>query len=551
MTNSKNKNLTTTLLLIFAFTLLTPISYAFSIVETTGTMGAMETLQGGSQDSQRRSRREPRSRSRDQGAATNTTANKSISTEFESSLKKILTLVNENRKPDAQTLAAANNAIQANKKDIKTFDDRSQCKYLMLSAWSYHFAGDVGKAFLAASKAYKSDPENSDAHISQVALAILADRRPITIKPKTKTTRSRSRQRRSRESDYDMEPMETETVADSPTRKKSNGILQLDIAAIKTNLINPRMKRLELNCVNSTKFSFAPGDSNLCMLFWQLDPKKTTGPVDTIAPSALDNDPFARQPAEPNGFGSSRRRTRTRNYDSYEDDTSQPIDPDEYEKFAFTILFAKSIFAKSPANSSTKFVGVNTDSLENKQKVIDVLINNPTSWAQVIAADPASNASQFANLNIKTPVMAIVTKNGTVKYTGPAAGFLAPMVLESISSVSATAKIRNPQPAEPQVPSPVNRQTSPTSAKAAPPSQNSEDFTQIGQDYQAQKDLSYAQQYIKMGKYTTYKKGIDMCRSILQKYPDTEYAEKARNILRQVPERYQQRYKITNEEMGS
>ena len=89
MTNrSQNKNLTTTLLLIFVFALLAPVSYAFTIVETTETMGAMETLQGGSQNSQR-PRREPRSRSRDADAAAKTKANTSVSSELESSLKKI------------------------------------------------------------------------------------------------------------------------------------------------------------------------------------------------------------------------------------------------------------------------------------------------------------------------------------------------------------------------------------------------------------------------------------------------------------------------------
>ncbi|MCK5172340.1 MAG: hypothetical protein KAR47_03060, partial [Planctomycetes bacterium] len=210
MTNrSQNKNLTTTLLLIFVFALLAPVSYAFLIVETTETMGAMETLQGGSQNNQQRPRREPRSRSRDQE---NTEPSATLSTEFESSLKKILTLVNENRKPDEQTLTVANSAIQANRRDLKTFDDRSQCKYLMLTAWSHHFAGDPPRAFMAASKAYKTDPENSDAHISQIALAILADRRPITVKPKTKTTRSRTRrtprQRRDAEPDYEMDEMD-------------------------------------------------------------------------------------------------------------------------------------------------------------------------------------------------------------------------------------------------------------------------------------------------------------------------------------------------------
>jgi hypothetical protein len=73
---------------------------------------------------------------------------------------------------------------------------------------------------------------------------------------------------------------------------------------------------------------------------------------------------------------------------------------------------------------------------------------------------------------------------------------------------------------------------------------------QVGQEYQAGKDLSYAKQYIDMGKYTTYKKGVDMCRNIMRKYPDTKYAEEARKLLRKVPERHKERYNITDEETG-
>jgi len=47
-----------------------------------------------------------------------------------------------------------------------------------------------------------------------------------------------------------------------------------------------------------------------------------------------------------------------------------------------------------------------------------------------------------------------------------------------------------------------------------------------------------------------FKKMVDYCREIIQKYPDSLYAPKARKMLRDIPERYRKRYKITNEEMG-
>ncbi len=564
---SKKINLTTTLLLILTFALSATTSYAAEPSKkrerNTRERGTRNTPQ----------QRQRPNRSNRNGSSKETKATTTVSKEVETALTNMLKLVNENQRPDVQTLADASSAVKTNRKNLKTFNDDAQCKYMMLSAWSHHFAGDPPKAFLAAAKAYKADPENSDAQISQVALAILADRKPVVIKPKNKKSNSRTRQRQQprqpirSDQAFDprgmgpgmpgpMGPDMRGPMAPGPgmmmrrgqpappnrasTSGNSKGILQLDVSAIQTDLLDPRMARLELNCVNSTKFSFRPGETGLCILFWQLDPKNDDAPEITI-------DPSAQALTEPNGFAPPRRKTNTRSNSRSRPrgNTLQPTDPDEFQMQAFTNLFAGAV-----GNSSVKFLGVNTDSLANKQKVIYKLVAKPRAWAQVLAADPASNASAFADLNIETPVMAIVTKNGTVKYTGPATGFLAPMILESISSVPATAKTRDRQSTEPRQRSSVDRPTPTEPATAAPLAQTSEDFIQVGQEYQAGKDLSYAEQYIKMGKYTTYKKGVDMCRNILQKYPDTKYAEEARKLLQKVPERYHQRFKITNEEMG-
>ena len=45
-------------------------------------------------------------------------------------------------------------------------------------------------------------------------------------------------------------------------------------------------------------------------------------------------------------------------------------------------------------------------------------------------------------------------------------------------------------------------------------------------------------------------KGIEACRKVLSEYGDTEYAGQACTLLRRVPERYKQKYEITDEELG-
>jgi hypothetical protein len=41
---------------------------------------------------------------------------------------------------------------------------------------------------------------------------------------------------------------------------------------------------------------------------------------------------------------------------------------------------------------------------------------------------------------------------------------------------------------------------------------------------------------------------VDCCRQIIEKYPDSEYAFKAKRMLADIPERFRSRYNITEEE---
>ena len=56
----------------------------------------------------------------------------------------------------------------------------------------------------------------------------------------------------------------------------------------------------------------------------------------------------------------------------------------------------------------------------------------------------------------------------------------------------------------------------------------------------------------KMGRLPgfTYKKMVDYCREIIEKYPDSVYAFKAKRMLSDIPERYRERYNITEEEIN-
>lgn len=48
----------------------------------------------------------------------------------------------------------------------------------------------------------------------------------------------------------------------------------------------------------------------------------------------------------------------------------------------------------------------------------------------------------------------------------------------------------------------------------------------------------------------TYKKMVDFCRELFAKFPNSQQAEEARELLRRMPKRYRNLYKVTNEELG-
>ncbi len=74
----------------------------------------------------------------------------------------------------------------------------------------------------------------------------------------------------------------------------------------------------------------------------------------------------------------------------------------------------------------------------------------------------------------------------------------------------------------------------------------------IEEEYQAQKLFENALAQRKMGRLPimNYKPMIDLCRQIIDQFPGSEYAAKARRMLADIPEEYRKRYGVTDEEAG-
>ena len=107
-----------------------------------------------------------------------------------------------------------------------------------------------------------------------------------------------------------------------------------------------------------------------------------------------------------------------------------------------------------------------------------------------------------------------------------------------------------PEPAAANEPTAAN-----TSPKPPPPTEVTAvpQFVELSleQKVQAEKLFEMALFHSKQGRLPGmgYKKMVDYCREIIQRWPESEYAFKAKRMIRHMPERFRRLYNITEEEI--
>ena len=71
------------------------------------------------------------------------------------------------------------------------------------------------------------------------------------------------------------------------------------------------------------------------------------------------------------------------------------------------------------------------------------------------------------------------------------------------------------------------------------------------EEVQAQQLWEWVKTQRKMGRLPvfSYKQMVDKCREIIERWPDSEYAFKAKRALADIPERYHKMYNVSKEEM--
>ncbi len=409
-----------------------------------------------------------------------------------------------------------------------------QCQYYMLNSWASYFFGDYKKALREASLANKASSANSDGQATLLTMAVLNKdyRSLLAIIPAEEqgrsifgVTRHRGRAR---------------SAARSSRYKKSSE-LGFNIESVKGSLLGKEVSSCEISCLNGSSLSHSAGGNVLCVMFWKqkFDSQETEG---MFLP----------------------QRDRFENEDEYdeEDRGSRRRRGESAEELILEGMSAfGELFSGEFENSDVKFATINVDEAIESRKVMSMLLANSWPWPQAVAAHQDSEAiSQFAGMYLDEPVLVIVGSDGQICYAGPVSGVIPRLILSKIISMFTPSAPKETADSAFE----INRNSMLNGANkvaepAALPEKKLAKVPQIARDNvakaeqvnpQAENWYQMALVHKKSGKILGYKRMVDYCRKIIENYPDSSHAKKARELLRELPEKDRRRHNLTNEEMG-
>ncbi len=446
--------------------------------------------------------------------------------EINSKLQVVLNVANEGGKLEPKEIEIAKRTLLESRKYLKDFTEVEQCDYYLLSAWMNYFAGNYRRALGEANKASKANPDDGDATATQIALSML-NNEFLPVADRTKDQEEITI--------FGTEGAGQETGGEGHIGRT----LDFNLNFIKGNVLGNKVSNLELSCLNGSNLSYDAGNETFCMIIWK------TGPSEASETTTRTESFPVYGAMEPGGYGGPRspggRRGRTGRR-TVEDASAQML--------AFSDLFLAHY-----ENPRFRFVGINLDSPDSKIKVMETLLESPWPWAQAMATDPANKAiSQFAEMKIRQPTLVIAQPGGTVFYAGPASGFLPKILLNYVSSATESATGSH----KTETSTMRKRSATSTTDTLEEQAKKHQDETSAWSDETEEDEINpHAENLYQMalvhqrsGRVLGYGRMVEYCRKIQGLYPDSPQAKKTKELLRQLPEKEQKKYKVTDEEKG-
>ncbi len=530
-------------------------------------------------------------------------------------LRQVLETANRNECPEATFIEEAQTTLRKNKQLALSYDSPQKTVYMLLQAWCDFYDGNLQNASRWSLRACKEDANNQDAWVSQTLFSLLAGAKPMEQRAK-RDSRSQSGQRR-HESEFSR-PRRRNGDLDgagrtpmgfghgmNETSRSHKGILDFDLRSLNKAMLQKRFERFAYMAADGSEVIYVPETNIMCLFFWQAEPVSEPNDVETEG---------SRQPRNRN---TGRRPSNTNTY-------ADIATPAELEKVSLEKQrpYFEKMSQVCRENDQVLFAEINTNELTTAEGVIKNIPDKRLEEGEVpivFAADPESGAEHFIGTDARTPFMAVIGKDGKVKYAGVVQGFFPAIIVSqltdiemsldkltqsrstsspSLTSPSTTvgqpgsfqdpffdelmgmdpmmhkpvekiAKKEPPRPAvDPNSPAvdpnePISKpkvtvkkesKSKPAAKpKPAPKKPAEKPELSLADQVAAEKLLTQAEVQIETCRKLPGKSpllGIQACRKVREKYPNTEYAEKARYWLRKVPEKYREKYEITDEELG-
>ncbi|PKL47785.1 MAG: hypothetical protein CVV39_05265 [Planctomycetes bacterium HGW-Planctomycetes-1] len=483
--------------------------------------------------------------------------------EIETEYAKWVALINSGQTPDDTNVSDGLKFIARNRKFLPILNRQQKGDfYSALSAWVYYFDDKPDKAMRQIVSAYKITPQNTNVVKTYFALSLIyRDYSPLAeiiaaqeISPSVE---------------------EPSILQDSSYQQPSGAELNLDISRIRSDLLG---KTFDIHSKISDYNSSLSGKKLACLFLWKLDPNELEKFTTAAVPAPVE------KTAELVPSGESEfEETAGQQEQIYE--SRQETDKKNPEIDLFSQL--QNQFAK---NTDVVFAAVNFNAPDKAKNVKNWLAENPQQWQAVPPSAQLQQAvTSFIGSAPDTPMLLIISPDSAVRYLGNIDSFLPQMLISNIlanlqefadsNEPNQPLKLPKAPPLEeqteddedqpqttPQIeqaapePSPVERRAEQTPAQdretpkeTTPPAQPKNQIDEDFFDPRAETLIEHARAFFKIAnrlQHHTYSKPVEMCKTVIKDYPNTKYSEQAGTLMRQVPERFRERFDITDEELG-
>jgi hypothetical protein len=511
---------------------------------------------------------------------------------IQKALTDLLEPVQKNHRPSQDIIQNSQLVLENTKRYFPGLEEKPKAQYMLLQAWTIFFQGDSEQALNWSLRACRTDEASQDAWITQALFNLLNGRLPLIPRiesPRSQVQPVRTSARRPRRVKNAAEP--------KPQPYSEKGILEFDLLGLNIGMFRERFEKMEFQTTAGKKIAYTPGIDSLCLLFWEDIP---------VVPAEAESS----RPQPANGMQDEVQKVpeeARRQVELEMADGLGAVSGDLYNDSQKTGLESQRGYFEVLMNACKdtpriKFLQINTFNATQPEALDALPDDGRGPIPTVIAAAPQSNAQQFAGWPAAKPFAVIVDKEGRVRYAGTAADFVPAFILTELTGIEIDLEKQSPttesQPFSGEMTDPMMmemmRQEMPVGGDVDPnkPASNSnklisdpnkpapnpnkpiwdpnapamtappagprtqfEDFStqSIEEGVRADKLLQSAQMHIDESRklhMKNPKQGIEAARKVLSDYPNTEYAERARELLRRVPDRWKEQHKITDEELG-